>query len=48
MKAADGSRDFDFWMGSWRIHNKRLRERLKKSTCARKAWRRGKDDVAIT
>jgi hypothetical protein len=30
--AGDGSRDFDFWMGSWKIHNRRLRERLKKST----------------
>jgi hypothetical protein len=32
MKATDGSRDFEFWMGSWKIHNKRLRERLKGST----------------
>jgi hypothetical protein len=24
--------DFDFWMGSWKIHNGRLRERLKGST----------------
>jgi hypothetical protein len=22
------ARDFDFWMGSWRVHNRRLRERL--------------------
>ena len=27
----DGSRDFDFWMGSWKVHNRRLRERLKGS-----------------
>lgn len=30
--AIDGSRDFDFWMGSWRVHNRRLRERLAGST----------------
>jgi hypothetical protein len=29
MTARDGSRDFDFWMGPWRVHNRRLRERLK-------------------
>ncbi len=28
----DGARDFDFWMGAWKIHNRRLRERLKGST----------------
>ncbi|MGH3132254.1 MAG: hypothetical protein ACRDNY_00665 [Gaiellaceae bacterium] len=22
------ARDFDFWMGSWKVHNRRLRERL--------------------
>jgi hypothetical protein len=27
-----GARDFDFWMGHWRIRNRRLRERLKGST----------------
>ncbi len=28
----NGSRDFDFWMGSWRIDNERLVGRLKGST----------------
>jgi hypothetical protein len=28
----DGARDFDFWMGSWKVRNRRLRERLKGST----------------
>jgi len=28
----DGARDFDFLMGSWNVHNRRLRERLKGST----------------
>jgi hypothetical protein len=28
----DGARDFDFWMGSWNVHNKRLRERLQGCT----------------
>lgn len=28
----DGARDFDFWMGSWTVHNRRLRERLAGST----------------
>ena len=26
------ARDFDFWMGSWKIHNRYLRERLEGST----------------
>ena len=34
MTERDGQRDFDFWFGSWKIHNRRLRERLKGST----AW----------
>jgi hypothetical protein len=28
----DGARDFDFLMGSWNVHNRRLRDRLKGST----------------
>jgi hypothetical protein len=28
----DGARDFDFWMGAWQVHNRRLRERLKGCT----------------
>ena len=32
MKTGDASRDFDFWMGSWKVHNRRLHERLKGST----------------
>src|ERR1035441_6065587 len=28
----DGAHDFDFWMGLWNAHNRRLRERLKGST----------------
>jgi hypothetical protein len=27
----DGARDFDFWMGSWNVRNRYLRERLKGS-----------------
>lgn len=27
-----GARDFDFWMGRWRVHNRRLRKRLAGST----------------
>ena len=30
----EGARDFDFLMGSWTVHNRRLRDRLKGST----AW----------
>ncbi len=30
--ATDGARDFDFWMGSWTVRNRRLRERLRGST----------------
>ncbi len=32
MQTREGMGDFDFWMGSWRVHNRRLRERLKGST----------------
>ena len=28
----DGRHDFDFWMGSWNVHNRCLRERLKGAT----------------
>src|SRR5689334_2453510 len=29
---ADGRNDFDFFIGSWKVHHRRLRERLKGST----------------
>jgi hypothetical protein len=28
VETASGIRDFDFWMGSWDVHNRRLRRRL--------------------
>lgn len=31
-KTRDGTRDFDFWMGSWKVHNRVLMERLAGST----------------
>ncbi len=31
-KEQDGRADFDFYVGTWKIHNRRLRERLKGST----------------
>lgn len=31
---SDGRNDFDFFVGSWKVHHRRLRERLKGST----AW----------
>ena len=30
-KEQDGRADFDFLVGSWKVHNRRLRERLKGS-----------------
>jgi hypothetical protein len=32
LQEKDGARAFDFLMGSWKVHNRRLRERLKGST----------------
>jgi hypothetical protein len=31
-RTRDGAKDFDFWMGSWKVHNRVLRERLAGST----------------
>ena len=31
-KTRNGTRDFDFWMGSWKVHNRVLKERLAGST----------------
>ena len=31
-RTREGARDFDFWMGSWKVHNRVLRERLAGST----------------
>ncbi len=31
-KTRNGARDFDFWMGSWKVRNRYLRERLKGSS----------------
>ncbi len=31
-RAGGTAHDFDFWMGRWNVHNRRLRERLKGST----------------
>ncbi len=31
-KEQDGRADFDFYVGTWKVHNRRLRERLKGST----------------
>ena len=31
-RTRDGAKDFDFWMGSWKVHNRYLRERLKGSS----------------
>jgi hypothetical protein len=30
--ARNAARDFDFWLGAWRVHNRRLAERLRGST----------------
>ena len=31
-KTRNGARDFDFWMGSWKVRNRYLGERLKGSS----------------
>ena len=31
-RTREGARDFDFWMGNWKVHNRYLRERLKGSS----------------
>ncbi|HKI00729.1 MAG TPA: hypothetical protein VKK31_01995 [Thermoanaerobaculia bacterium] len=31
-KARNGQADFDFWFGTWKVHNRKLRERLKGCT----------------
>ena len=28
----DGARDFDFWMGRWKVHNRKLKKRLEDCT----------------
>jgi hypothetical protein len=31
-QASNGQADFDFWFGTWKVHNRKLRERLKGCT----------------